>query len=279
MTRADIRSVTFERQGFTWTVGDFGRIACDLFIDGSYHSAEIAALSQWMRRNGVMQESRDVFVDAGANIGTTCLPMVRETGGRALAIEPIRGNFWLLAKNVESNGLSDRIVLARKAISRTPGSMRMCLTLDSGGNFTYREGLAEPRAHAIVGHEEVTGDTLTGIVAGAGFRLDEIALVWADVQGCELEVVESGRPLWERGVPLWAEVEPSSLRLQGAMDLFVPAVAAHFDRFITAYDLKEFGERAALRPVGDLSQVIEGIKPEQLNADLLFLPPAFQVRV
>ena len=223
--------------------------------------------------------SRNVLVDAGANIGTTCIPLVRESGGRGLAIEPVRDNFLLLEKNVESNGLSDRIALARKAVSRYSGALRMCLARGhTGGHFVAREGMDETPVHQIYGYEEAAADTLTGIIAAAGFALDEIALVWADVQGCELEVVESGQPLWARGVPLWAEVEPRSLVAQGSLEAFPAAASAHFNRFLISDDLVRLGEQAVPRPVGDLRELMQTITPERVNIDVLFLPPSFQER-
>ena len=70
-----------------------------------------------------------------------------------------------------------------------------------------------------------------------GFSAGEIAMVWADVQGCELDVIESGELLWAAGAPLWAEIEPHSLRRQGTLEVLAPRAAAHFDRFILASDL------------------------------------------
>jgi len=218
-----------------------------------------------------------VVIDAGANIGTTCVPLVHQTGCRALAIEPVRDNFRYLRRNVESNGLSDRIVLANKAIARTPGILKMCLTEGaSGGHFVARGSGREVPDHVITGYEEVEADTLAGIVASAGLSVDEIALVWADVQGCELDVIESGSALWERGVPLWAEVEPRSLRRQGTLEVFARAAAAHFDRFIDAGDLMRSGEKAVPRPMREFEGLIEGITPEQINTDVLLLPPGIR---
>jgi FkbM family methyltransferase len=179
--------------------------------------------------------SRNVFVDVGANIGTTCVPIARASGCRALAIEPVGENFRRLKINVEANGLADRILLAQRAVQRAPGRIRMCRTVrQSGGNFVWRDGLANIAPEEVAGFEEVEGDTLVAIARSVGLRAEEIALVWADVQGCEAEVIESGAALWALGVPLWAEVEPHSLVRQGSLASFADLSAAHFDRFILA---------------------------------------------
>lgn len=63
-----------------------------------------------------------------------------------------------------------------------------------------------------MGHGEVDAKPLGTIIDSVELSVDEIVLVWADVQGCEAEVIASGARLWELGVPLWAEVEPHALR-------------------------------------------------------------------
>ena len=226
-----------------------------------------------MRRSGVRTASRDVLIDAGANIGTTCIPFVRETGCRALAIEPVTENFLHLKKNVESSSLSHRVILVQNAVSNKSRRLRMRLTGEAGGHFVERETNAalfdNPAAC-----EDVAADTLTAIVAAAGLSTNEIAIVWADVQGSELDVIESGKPLWECGVPLWTEIEPRSLIRQGNLTALPAAAAACFNRFIDSRDLMRSGERATPMPIGKLASFIARIEPDN-NTDILLLPSGF----
>jgi FkbM family methyltransferase len=275
MEQSGVRAVTFERDGLVWTAQTGDDIGFLLFVEGAYQGEEMRALLAWMRRAGVLSGSRDVVIDAGANIGTTCIPIVRETGCRALAIEPVANNFLNLKNNVESNSLSARILLAKKAVSTLPGDVRMSLTGTSGGHFVARDGEVSLPDNLVTGYEDVEAGTLPGIIASAGLSLAEIAIVWADVQGCELAVIESGKTPWERGIPFWAEVEPRSLVRQGSLSAFAAGAAAHFDRFIDSRDLMRLGDKASPRPIGELAGLIEGIKPEQINTDILLLPHGF----
>lgn len=223
-----------------------------------------------------MSGPRNVIIDVGANIGSTCVPLVRETGCRALAIEPVAENFRMLKMNVESNRLGERILLAQKAIRCAPGHIRMCLTkANSGGHFVCGNGAAEIAPDDVAGYEDVEADTLSTIITSVGLSADEIALVWADVQGCEAEVIESAAHLWEMGVPLWAEVEPLSLTRQESLATFATPAAVHFDRFIDARNLVRWGDKAHPVPIGELESLIRAITPEQINTDVLFLPPRF----
>lgn len=274
MEESGVASITFEREGLTWSASAYELISWQLFVEGGHHREEMRALIAWLHRNGVLTSLRNVVIDAGANVGTTCITLAREAGCRALAIEPVDVNFSRLQTNVETNALSHRIALAKKAIATKPGSLTMCITKgNSGSHFVVRDGNDFPE-EKIAGYQRVEADTLSCIVAEAGFKSWEIALVWADVQGCEMDVIESGKPLWERGIPLWAEVEPVSLRRQGALSTFASTAATHFDRFIDARSLVRVGDGAKPSPITELPRLIQGITPEQAAADILLLPPA-----
>lgn len=274
MAEADVRSVTFDRDGITWTVSNFDHIGLDLFADGGYQQREVQALLEWMRRSHILSESKDVIVDIGANIGSTSIPIARAARCRVLAIEPVAENFSTLEMNVRSNGLEDQILLVRKAVQTAPGRVKMCLTpAASGGHFVLRDGFTDIAAAGVEDFADVDGETLTAIVSSARLALDEVALVWADVQGSEAAVIESGAKLWEIGVPLWAEVEPRSLLRQGSLETFATLAKVHFDRFIDARDLLRHGEKAEPVPISNLATSIEALTPEQVNTDVLFLPP------
>lgn len=273
-----MRDVTFARDGLVWTTSlDDEPVGLGLFADGHYQGHEIAALQAWMARAGVLAASRDVVVDVGAHIGSTCIPMVRATGCRALAIEPVAESFRRLTANVTANGLDGSILLARAAVQRVPGRITMRVVDGaSGSSFVGRGGAVRRAAGDEPVLEEVDASPLTAIVEAAGLRAEEIALVWADVQGCEAEVIASGARLWAMGVPLWAEIEPTSLARQESLATFVELAGAHFDRFIAARDLVRLGAAARPSPIGDLRALISGITPEQLNTDALFLPPQLE---
>jgi len=79
-------------------------------------------------------------------------------------------------------------------------------------------------------------------------------------------------------VPLWAEVEPVSLAKQGTLTTFAGLAATHFDRFIDGRDLSRFGDAARAVSIDRLPALIAAITPEQVNTDVLFLPPAWPRR-
>jgi FkbM family methyltransferase len=277
LSATGVTAVSFERDGLVWNVKPGDEIGWELFVDGGHQPTEIEVLLEWMRRHRVLSGTRNVFVDVGANIGTTCIPIVREAGCRALAIEPVSENFSRLRQNVAANGLADRIALANNAVVRQPGTLKMRLTEGrSGGHFAARSGkAADPGVTDTC--ETVEADTLPAIIAAAGLSTGEIAFVWIDVQGCEPEVIESGDILWENGVPVWSEVEPRSLRIQGEPYAFADVAARYFDRFIASSDLTHLGANAVPREITELRALMDSITPAQICTDVLLLPRGFRI--
>lgn len=272
IVKTGVLSVVFERDGITWNVAPDDDVAFQLFVDGGYHIEEIAALLDWLRRRGALSGARDAIVDVGANIGSTCVPFVRAAGCRALALEPVGSSFRRLRINVEANGLGERIALVRRAVLAEPGNARMCLIKGaSGGNFIWRDGLADLAPERVAGYEVVVGQPLSAILDSAGLGVEKIALVWADVQGCEAQVIETGENLWRQGVPLWAEIEPHSLALQGSETNFVERAARHFDRFLAARDLVRRGVKARERPIAELQPLMNELAAARVNTDVLLL--------
>ena len=113
------------------------------------------------------------------------------------------------------------------------------------------------------------------VLAARGFRPSDVTVVWADVQGCEVDVIDTGAEIWATGAPLWAEFETPTLALQGALDAFFAAAEKHFDRFIDARDLLQEGVECQPRPISHLSQIFPRDPSRLFSTDVLLLPPGF----
>lgn len=275
LQESGLRSIEFERDGIVWNLPRWDEIiGFHLFVDGGFQRADIMALLAWAERQGVISPRRQVVVDVGANIGSTSIPLARDGHCRVVAIEPTSENFRHLTLNIERNGLADRVTAVKRAVLATPGRITMSLpTTNIGAHFVLRGSTADAEPEEHTHRETVDGDGLTAIVEAAGVALDEVAFVWADVQGCEADVIASGAALWARGVPLWAEVEPHSLAKQGSLETFAPLAARHFDRFIHASALVKGGDAAVVQPIAELDDLIRAFTPNEGSTDVLFLAP------
>src|SRR5437763_14362293 len=93
-----------------------GRI---LFLHGEYEHGGIQKAVRLLRQvRSRWPQDGGLIIDAGANIGTVCISMVKNhLFSGALAIEPEPRNYRLLARNVADNGLAGAIRCSELALS------------------------------------------------------------------------------------------------------------------------------------------------------------------
>jgi FkbM family methyltransferase len=193
-----------------------GRI---LFLRREY---ELATIDKAVALLGIVAggaSPRRLMIDAGANVGTVCIAMVRShvfTG--ALAVEPEPRNYGLLVKNVRANGLDGAIRCRNVALSSSNGVGQMELSKNSG-DHRLREGKPlDPQAR----YKETSRATiavpvrrLDDVMAEAGVTAGDVALLWMDVQGVETHILEGSPRLIEAGVPVVSEFWPYGLARAG----------------------------------------------------------------
>lgn len=277
MSASGATTLGFSRGGLDWTVPlKDPYISLGLFVDGGYQHEQLHALVAWLEQRGASFGADKVFVEIGANIGTTCLPLAKARTCRVLAIEPLPANFALLRHNVSANGCLDRVTLVNAAIVREASVVRMATSSNIGASFIARE---DNRADADITSDmdiECEGQRLDAILAAHHIRTTDVVVVWADAQGCEPDVIATGAALWASGTPLWAEFEPATLARQRGVDAFLTEAATHFDHFIDAADLLRLGTACEPRPIAHLSQLLVRDGGPLACTDVLLLPPAFR---
>lgn len=144
-----------------------------------------------------------VFVDVGANVGTTTLAAL-ERFDRAIAVEAEPRNAALLRANAALNRLEDRVTVVEAACSSTHGEVELRLSRGHHGGHA----VGRPKA----GEESlrVPAITLDELVANAGVAPADVGLVWMDVGGHEEEVLRGGASLLAARVPVVAEIRPKT---------------------------------------------------------------------
>jgi FkbM family methyltransferase len=262
-----VQRVVFEREGLVWTTDLGDEIGATLLRTGSYEGPEIAAVLRWM---AATQRSDGLVIDVGANIGTTSVPFAR-AGFRVLALEPVPSNVTMLRANIESNSLSSLVRVVPVAVTDANCAVGMWTGEGSGQAEVAVDG-EEPallrwgaRGHYV----QVDGRPLADLLAQNGVVVDDVSLVWADVQGAETSVIRTGPQLWAAGVPLYLEVDPASLALHAGLDAFHDAVTANFTRFIPRDDLLQ--DRCDGSPIERFRSWAAGI-PSNRYSDALLLP-------
>lgn len=225
-----VKAVEFEHDGMHWQTDLGDEIGAHLYRTGTYEGPEIAAVLEWLRLN----REQKVVVDVGANIGTTSVPFA-QAGYRVVAVEPVPATFAMLRANVFSNDLGELVHCVQSAVSEQSGVIEMW-TGDGSGQAEVAVDGKRPAttrwggAGTIV---EVCTQPLTEILTACSVPPEDVALVWADVQGAETAVIRTAADCWDAGVPLYCEVDPTSLDVQVGVAKFVGEVEQHFGGFVT----------------------------------------------
>lgn len=146
--------------------GATGNIYC-----GLHEFEDMAFLLHFLRPG-------DLFVDAGANIGSYTILAAGHAGANAIAIEPITSTFDALAANIRVNDLSSKVTTLNLGLGSKKGKLRFTRSLDTVNHV------------ATVSEEdtiEVEIQTLDEICKERKPRLLKI-----DVEGFETEVIAGG---------------------------------------------------------------------------------------
>lgn len=145
-----------------------------------------------------------VFVDVGANIGLmTLYALLSGQYSRAVAIEPDPWNRQILERNLEVNGLSDRVIVVAKAVSDHGGSMRLHRDTKNLGAHSLERGFVLSPDSA---GESVAVDRLDAILAELGIAGEDIGFVKIDVEGHEFAALAGMSELLLQRPPVMIEV-------------------------------------------------------------------------
>jgi len=213
-----------------------------LMWHGGWQRREIDAAVEVLLAAGRLQPGA-AFIDIGAHIGTHTIYALR-TGRfeRAVAFEPEPRNARLLAMNLDANGVSERVVVVRKAAGAAAGTATLHLHPRNTG------------AHAIDVPPSVDGEACVAVpvvrvedeLQALGVLPDTVALIWVDVEGYEPQVLAGLAGLIARSVPLAFEFTPSR---------YSPDVKQRLARLLARHytTVHSLGRRDATAPVGTLA--------------------------
>lgn len=234
-----------------------------LFVDGQFEYGVIARAITLLR--DLRLPTGGLLVDVGANIGTVTVTLLREgVFRRAVAVEPIPGNCRRLRRNLRLNGLRQRARVIQAALGRESATVTMTLSPNNHGDHRIRS--------AVSLNPDKMSESTWPTIAVPCERLDDIVterpdLVWMDVQGFDLRVLEGAPRLLSTGVPVVMEFAPYWIAQAGiGTDEFCESFSA---RFATFYDLgAPVPARVPAADIPALFRVYQGLD----YSDLLALP-------
>ncbi len=220
-----------EENGGRFLVNAMDRfISRGLFISGNadFHKFEIAI--------GLLKEHKDIdkidlLGDIGANIGSICVPAVKQGfAARAIAVEPHPTNCRLLRANIAINDLTNEIEIIERAASVADNDpLVMELSTDNWGDHrifssTGPGGLfgEEKREHFEV--RSIRIDSLEGL------RGSRDVMLWMDIQGYEGHALQGAPQLLAQRHPLVLEFWPYGMLRSDSFSALRSATA-HYSGF------------------------------------------------
>ncbi len=144
-------------------------------------------------------EPHGVFVDLGANIGTTTIPALRYFE-RVLAVEAEPRNARLLRANVALNGVEDRVTVREIACSSGRGEVAFRLSRAKHGHHAVKS--VKPGSEML----SVPSASLDELLAEEGLRTGDIGLVWLDLEGHEPDALRGATSILDTSIPLVVEI-------------------------------------------------------------------------
>jgi FkbM family methyltransferase len=181
-----------------------------LFVRGEYELDLIEQAMPVVRDLTGKRRGDGAVLDIGANNGVISIGMlVSGETERAVAIEPEPQNFACLKRNIAQNNLAERFTCINMAASEGPGKVNFLISPTSYGDHAIsRSGIGSSTIN-------IDADSLSGLMSRANVTVDDLAVIWVDIQGHEGYMFAGARDILRRGPPVVCEFWPFGIRRAG----------------------------------------------------------------
>jgi FkbM family methyltransferase len=230
-----------------------------------FQREELDLVLAWCERLG--RPRGGVFLDVGANVGTTTLLAMRSGWfDRAICVEPAPENLELLRLNVETNRFGSRVQIFPVAASRAAGAAKLMMSDDNFGDHRLRSQAVSsaPRRTSL----DVPVLSLDAVLESAQMSPSEVSCVWVDTQGHEGFVLAGATRLIDAGVPFCIEFWPTAYQETGCLEEVLEIVESRFDGFV---DLGE-GVGGEARDANEVRELADRLRGVGTHTDLFLFP-------
>lgn len=259
-------NVLIENEDFHWILqaGDVAMLPSIIEI-GAFSREELDAF--FTLSEEYFGQTRGVFLDIGANIGTTALaatknPRVTEV----LAVEPASDSFERLQCNIYLNKLHHKINAVNAAVSDSVGYANVLISEVAPGDNRVRTDAQCPHNTST---EMIATLTIDNLIQGR--KPAEFAFMWVDVQGYEFFVLNGARNLFagNKKIAVLIEFWPLGLRETQSLDLLCRFCKEHFSIYI---DLREYlSGKKIIHKSSEIDQLPFSLK-NHAHTDLFLIP-------
>ena len=208
----------------------------------------------------------DIFLDVGANIGTTTLyAMNYGIFKRALCFEPAPANQQIFRLNMFANGFTtEQVKLLNIGVSDKQTEMTLYISDANHGDHRLNSKPVSTIGNTI----QVTVETLDHILINEGIDPKQVGLVWIDTQGHEGHILKSANSLIENRVPFCIEFWPQALTESGCYEQLLNILEDKFEFFIALGS----EQTDALIPISKIRSFAKRFEGTIFHTDILVFP-------
>lgn len=187
---AKCTNVLIENNDFKWIIQSNDTVILPSLIrTGSFSEEELNAFFSIAHEH--FGETKGVFLDVGANIGTTSLLAIKnDRVSDVIAIEPSADNFARLQCNVYLNKLHNKIHAVNAAASDSIGIVNLVISPLGPSDNRVRSDIEYIDDS---GKEKIATVTIDSLIKDR--NPSQIAFMWVDVQGYEYFVLNGAKNL------------------------------------------------------------------------------------
>lgn len=220
----DSASVDIAGLHYTFSTEDW-IIGRSLYVKGEWDDEFLKCAVELLQERSMTLTGK-IFVDIGANIGTTTIQALHQYHARqAIAVEPSPRCLPYLYSNLAANRLASRCEVVEAALSNQPGEVAFKV----GKN---NSGAGQVVANDGTQDHTVKSRTLDELIASVNVSFDELALVWVDTEGHEYRVLSGAEKVIDVGTPMVIEFWPRQLRENGDYEPLLELLASKVSEII-----------------------------------------------
>jgi FkbM family methyltransferase len=196
-----------------------------IFRKGHFERDNVDRLLAVLREQGLMRKGT-TLLELGGNIGTqTIYFALSQAYRRIITVEADPRNFRLLTFNIRQNGLEDRVTAINCAAGDRCGELDFFLHHNNHGKSSaLQQNAADEKILVPV-------RTVPDILERAQTPIDEIGLIWIDIEGYEPVACRSMQALMAQKTPLYMEFTPSFYGSSGS-HAFARSLADYYEECI-----------------------------------------------
>ena len=202
-----------------------------------------------------------MFLDLGANIGTTCIyfKKIIDPNVKILAFEPTKENFKYLDINLRLNDLTENIFIENAGLAEKSYKKEISILAGNpGGNSVIRE-----YGDQSIGSELVNLVSLDEYFKEKELKPEDVKYMWIDTEGFEPQVLKGADfILSQADFPVFIEFNPYTYEKYDTFDQFIAFLDERFSKCIEIPEMLQGKE--ILHDISELKRY------KNLTADPIF---------